>query len=430
MLPALAESWSQNGREIEFTLSSGARWEDGQAVTAEDLAFSLGLHAHPESKSISQSMFQKFVEAVEVTGVHTIRVKTRTASYYHLFTLGIQLQIYPAHVYRGDKGQMVWPKKWVGSGDYLLEHFTPDQNLILKNKTDGSRLRIDFVADLDRRIDEVRRERADWAYLSWSEALALHKKSKALDLVYREPLEGQPGVIWLLLNHKNPHLASTPVRQALMYGFDRNRVNQLLFDDLLRIGQSYWPGSHPFAGRPETYVYDPKKAIELLKRAGYRDQNGDGILENGTDLEFEVLMLEQEQAALMDLFAKSMREIGVKVRLNPMGSQEAFRRIGSGEYDAYLLHIDRFYPDMNLKFQFHTQREQKWPVFRFSPAHQAELDQLLEAAEREMSAEIRQRLQKDVNAILFEELPHLFWFEVPFEYWLKAPHAKFKEPPF
>lgn len=425
----LALSWSQTDRLIEFTIDPKAAWQDGRIITSEDIAFSLGLHTKPESKSIYQNMYQAFIDKVVVVDPQTIRITTTSPSYYHLLSLGLHLQILPRHFYEGANGEIINPTRWLGSGDYKLKQFVPDRMIIFEHKN-GQTLEVEFVANLDRRQNEIDKTRAEWAKLSWREALRL--KAEGNNFLYSKSKKSQSGVIWLLLNHKNTHLAKTNVRKALMYGFDRERTNQLLHANEIKLGSGFWPESHGFASDQRTlYRFDINKSLQLLKEVGYADRDDDGVLESEKNepLNFQVLVFSEEDERLVDLFSQAMRRMGISVKIKRAGEQEVYRRMNDGLYDAAVVVMPEFYKDLNLKLQFHSKRKQKWPVFQFSKNTQELLDKWLDEIEHTQNTEQRRDLHQKVDLKLNEELPHLFWYELPNEYWLKADHVQ-GDPPF
>lgn len=426
----LALSWSQTDTLVEFKVDPKASWQDGRPILAEDVAFSLGLHTKPESKSIYQNMYQSFIDKVEVVDAQTLRIFTQTPSYYHLLSLGLQLQILPRHFYEGPKGEIIKPNEWLGSGSYRLKEFAPDRFILFEDKN-ADLLNVEFVSSLDQRQSEVKNGEAHWAKVSWREALRL--RSEGVQNLFSKNKKSQSGVIWLLLNHKNSHLAKPEVRKALMYGFDRERINKLIHAGEIALGSGFWPQAHPFASKKRhLYSYDSKQARSLLTTVGYEDLNNDGILELKTTsepLSFEILVFSEEDERLVDLFSQAMRPLGILVKIKRVGEQEVYRRMNEGLYDASVVTMPEFYKDLNLKLQFHSKRKQKWPIFRFSEHSQSVLDAWLDEIERVQDPEKRQLLHQKVDRVLSEELPHLFWYELPTEYWLKAGHTK-GNPPF
>src|SRR5574341_196586 len=83
-----------------------------------------------------------------------------------------------------------------------------------------------------------------------------------------------------------PFFADPRVRQAIAYGTDRQRMADEILYGEGRVMDSYLPEEH-WAYSPEAagrYSYDPDRARQLLFEAGWRDLDGDGLLEAYTDL--------------------------------------------------------------------------------------------------------------------------------------------------
>lgn len=426
--PNLAQSWTRDNDEIKFTLTESIRWSDGRPITSEDIEFSLGLQASDESRSVYQSLFKEIIGEFKIIDEKSFLIRTKTPSYYHLLSLGLQLPIFPKHIYEGENGQIQKPNQWLGSGEFVLESFVPDRRLLFVNEKEE--LLVEFLPSLNLRQHEVLKGRANWAKLNFVEGVRL--KLEGEKRLFREELGPRSGVVWLLLNHKNSHLAKTSVRKALMYGFDREKVNQLLTDGELKKGQSFWPSTHPYSSSSaKKYSFSPKRAHELLHKADYRDRDGDGYLEdqNGIELAFEVLVFSDEDARWVELFSQYMNRLGIRVNIERQGEQEVYRRMSEGQYDASLIKMPSFYKDLNLRFQFHSERRQKWPLFSFSTNNQKRLDEWLESIELEQDIDQRKKLHQNVDRILNDELPHLFLYELPHRYWLKAEGVE-GVPPF
>ncbi|MCB0412383.1 MAG: ABC transporter substrate-binding protein, partial [Bdellovibrionales bacterium] len=319
----LADSWKVDGKKIEFHLREGATWPEGGLVTAKDVLFSLEKELDKDLANPLQGLFSTFVADAEVKDDQTILIRVESPSYYHLKTLGTQLLIFPQSIYDGTQGMDLLGEKWWGSGSYRLEDFVPDQSLKLKSRKQSvPEIKVQFVPSLSERERAIEKNTADWSELSWREAIQLRKSKILTKNLFTKDLKSQAGVLWLLLNHTNPHLAQVKVRQALMYGFDRVGISRKLFNGILKTATGYWPTAHPYSashlGEDLHYDYNPEKSRQLLKLAGYVDTDGDGILEkeiNGQseELQFEILILDSENGPLVDLFVEQMRTIGVRV---------------------------------------------------------------------------------------------------------------------
>src|SRR5438094_7787279 len=90
MAPSLAESWSlsKDGLAYEFVLRQGARFHNGDPVTAEDVKFSF-----EQSRGAASKLLRERVPVVEVVDPHRVRFKLKEPwpdfmTYYGSLTTG------------------------------------------------------------------------------------------------------------------------------------------------------------------------------------------------------------------------------------------------------------------------------------------------------------------------------------------------------
>src|SRR5690606_28424482 len=123
---------------------------------------------------------------------------------------------------------------------------------------------------------------------------------------------------YLGFNLKHKPFDDVRVRQAINYAINKQ---ELIDGVLLGLGEPvaspYKPGTRWSNPALEPYRYDPQKAIELLKQAGFEDHDGDGILDrDGKPLAFEMLTnqnKEREMSAV--LIQRRLKAIGIDARI-------------------------------------------------------------------------------------------------------------------
>jgi len=134
---------------------------------------------------------------------------------------------------------------------------------------------------------------------------------------------GNFGFTYIGLNLRNPPLNNSVFRQAMLYGFDRER---LLNDVLVGYGETLTPGLFSSAYATlgwrnesiDSYPYNPRKASQLLDSIGFV-QSSSGVRVNpstGQRLRsmFIFSKLSDPQAvAAANLFAEDMRSIGLPI---------------------------------------------------------------------------------------------------------------------
>jgi peptide/nickel transport system substrate-binding protein len=275
MTPSLAESWtaSADGLVYEFVLRKGARFHNGEPVTADDVRFSFERY-----RGISSKVLKEKVAAVETPDPSRVRFRLKQPwpdfmAFYATPATGAAWIVPRKYVEKvGEDG---FKKAPVGAGPYRLVSFTPGVELVLE-AFDGywrkapsvKRLVFKSVPDVSTRLAMLKRGEVDVAYAV---------NGELGDEVRRTPgltLRPTPFVAthWLLFADQwDP---SSPwrdrrVRLAANYAVDRQAVNQAVTLGFSKITGSIIPTSFDFYWQPPLHPYDPAKARQLLAEAGY-----------------------------------------------------------------------------------------------------------------------------------------------------------------
>jgi peptide/nickel transport system substrate-binding protein len=275
MAPSLAESWSMSsdGLIYEFVLREGARFHNGEAVTAADVRFSFERY-----RGSSAKMLKDKVAAIEIPEPARVRFRLKQPWYDFMTFYGTPATgagwIVPKR-YVEMVGEEGFKKHPVGAGPYRFVSFNPGVGLELeafegyRRKTPSvKQLSFKVITDISTRLAMLKRGEVDIAY--------------AITGPLGEEVRGSPGLTlqptsfvgthWLVFADQwNP---SSPwhdrrVRLAATYAVDRQAINQAETLGFSKITGSIIPASFDFYWQPPVYSYDPLKARQLLTEAGY-----------------------------------------------------------------------------------------------------------------------------------------------------------------
>jgi peptide/nickel transport system substrate-binding protein len=274
MAPNLAESWttSPDGLVYEFVLRKGARFHNGEPVTAEDVKFSFERY-----RGIFAKTFKDKVAAVETPDPGRVRFRLKQPwpdfmTFYGTRTTAAGWIVPKQYVEKvGDEG---FKKAPIGAGPYRFVSFKPGVELVVEafdgywRKTPHvKRIVLRTVPDDTTRLAALKRVEVDVAYLIGGELAVELQRTPGLTL---KPVF--PSMHWLAFvdqwDPKSPW-HDKRVRLAANLAMDRPAVNQAITLGLSKLTGSIVPSSFDFYWQPPLYPYDPNWAKQLLAEAGY-----------------------------------------------------------------------------------------------------------------------------------------------------------------
>lgn len=308
MQPAVCSSYvmADDALSYTFTLRDGAKFHNGEEVTAEDVIYSLKRVAGmlDENDINVVSAFSIISDITEQTGddgssqvVVTLSEPNTELIYY------FDSAIIPADY---DK-QETAP---VGTGPFKFVSYSKMENLVIEKNNDyyGNKAHLDKVtfkifASTDDAFMELLAGTVDiYSYLSYDEASQLEDR-------YNIVQNAQSLAEGLYLNNEFEPFTKLEVRQALCYAVDFEEIDNLLTGGSSEtLKTAIYPTFKEYYDETteNAYPHDVEKARELLKKAGY---------ENGFDLEITVPSNYQLHVLIAEVLVDQLADIGVNATI-------------------------------------------------------------------------------------------------------------------
>jgi len=347
VVPAIAKSWtiSDDGRTYTFVLRQDVRFhqtdyfpfEKPRYVTAEDFVYSLGRILSPDVASPGAWIFQKVKR--DAHGKPAFRALNDTVFQIELTEpfppfLGILTMKYCSVVPHEvvERYGKDFRKHPVGTGPFQMQLWEEGVKLVMRKnpnyfETDsaGQRLpyidavAVSFIVDKQSVFMEFMKGSLDFmSGVDPSYKDALLTKDGRLNPEYADKIRLITGPYlnteYLGFNlkstgKKNP-LRDRRVRQAINYGFDRDKMMKYLRNNMGYAGiGGFVPRGMPSYDPERTggYDYDPEKALKLLAEAGY--PNGEGL----PDI---TLTVSAQYADLCQYIQHELGQIGITLKLD------------------------------------------------------------------------------------------------------------------
>lgn len=416
----LAESWeiSPDGLTITFKLRRGVRWHDGHEFTAEDVLFGYRTIIDPKTPTAYKEDYLQ-VKRAEVLDRYTFRVTYEKPFAPALTTWGM-LPILPKHLLEGvDITKSELNRHPVGTGPFKFVEWRTAERIVLKANEDYFEGR----PYLDMYIYRVIPDQA---------TMFLELQAGTVDMMGLTPFQFRRqtednffkinfqkfrypvfAYTYLGYNLKDPRFSDRRVRQAISYAIDKKEIIDGVLLGLGRIATGpYVPDTWPYNPNVRDYPYNPSKALELLKEAGWEDRDGDGVLDkDGKPFEFTILTNA----------GNSMRERAAQIiqwRLAKIGIRTKIRKIEWAAFINEFINKRRFEAVL-LGWQIGLDPDQ-YDIWHSSKTGEKELnfigfkneevDELLEKGRRTFDQEKRKKYYWRIQEILAEEQPYTFLY--------------------
>ena len=364
--PCLAESYTESpdGLSYEFRLRAGAKFHNGDPVTAEDVKFSFDRY-----RGNAASFLKEKVKSVEIPDqqrviFHLHKPWPDFLTYYSGVT-GAGWIVPKKYVQR--VGDEEFKKAPVGAGPYKFVSFTPGVELVMEafdgywRKTPTVKTLVwKVIPDETTRLAALKRGEVDIAYSIRGELAEELQRTPNLTL--------KPVVInspfWLYFPDQwdpKSRWRDERIRRAVSFAIDRDGINQALTLGHSLITYSIVPKSYEYYWQPPKVPYDPARARALLAEAGF-----------GSGFDGGSYYCDASYANLAEAVLNNLQEVGIRMKLRPIEraafnkgyAEKSYRDIiqgGSGAFGNAATRMETFvvkggaytygsYPDIDALF--------------------------------------------------------------------------------
>lgn len=344
----LAESWdiTNNGLVITFKLRKGVKWHDGKPFTAADVLYTYQVTIDPKTPTAYAGDFLK-VKKAEALDDYTFRV-----TYDKPFAPALiswSSAILPKHLLAGiDITKSPLSRHPVGTGPYKFKEWVAGQKIVLASYDDyfEGRPYIDgritrIIPDMATMFLELRAQNIGMMGLT-----PLQYTRQTDSNVFKENFSKYRylafAYTYMGYNLKNPLFTDKRVRQAISYAIKKDEI---VSGVLLGLGKPatgpFKPGTWAYNDKVKNYNYEPAKARDLLKQAGWADTNGDGILEkDGKPFAFEILTNQgnETRQKCAEIIQRQLKEVGITAKIRVVEwSAFVTNFINKRQFDAVIL---------------------------------------------------------------------------------------------
>jgi peptide/nickel transport system substrate-binding protein len=421
-IPATAARWEvlNAGKTYVLHLDPRATFSDGTPVLASDVVFTL--HKILDEQSIQFASWFENLDREKTVAIddHTVRVVFTRPRAGQL--LSFNIGVLPEHVY--GKGDFKTNTSVIGNGPYALKRRDRNHNILLERRADYWRRKPHIQSVLFRPIKDdavalkaLQRGDVDVANLGNDQWFRV-KDDPAVKAKIRFHTVWMQSYNCILWNLADPLFSDARVRLALAMAFDRQTVIDTLYHGQARpVTGPFTPDS--WAADPSVLPidYNPRGAAALLSSAGWKDTNGDAVLDRPSakglqKFSFTLIIPSGSKTSSdqMQVYQASLRALGVEVEVRALDDSAYYEQMTKRNYQAaFTAWVNE--PDPDPYGLFHSSQ---MPPKGFNVVGyvNAEADALMERARLELDPVLRADIYHELHQILARDQPYLFMLQV------------------
>ena len=344
LVPDIAKSWavSADGKTYTFQIKSGLKFASGNALTAEDVVYSLH-RAVVLDKSpafiLTQFGFSKdnARDKIKQTGPLTVTIET-DKEYAPTFVLNcltaniaaiVDKKLLMSKEQNGDWGYRWLKTNYAGSGPMKLREWRANEIVALERNDNyyGDKPRLARV--IYRHVKEAATQRLllekgdiDIARNLSPQDIAALSANK--DVKITSAPKGT--VYYISLNQKNPTLAKPEVREAMKWLIDYSAIGDTLIKNIGVVHQNFLPIGLLGASKENPYKLDVDKAKALLAKAG---------VPNGFKVTIDMRTIQPVQG-IVEAFQQTAKRAGIDIEIIPGDGKQVLTKYRARTHDMYI----------------------------------------------------------------------------------------------
>ena len=348
---ATGYSWNSDNTQLTFTIRQGVKWNDGQAFSANDVAFTF--NEMKQYTAADTNGVWSYLSSVTAPDANTVLMTFQKAYPPELVTIAGHVYIIPQHVFAtaGDPTKYATDHP-VGTGPFTLTNYSSGLAVYDKNPSywQASKVQVDEVRYPEYKDNStlalaLPKGDIDWAgYFSPTLQQDFVSKDPAHFHLFMDAIN----LYSICVNQKDPVVggqAGLPVRLALSTALDRGQIAQQATAGLeppgsmtglvLPTAQSWL--APQYANLPTGA--DTAAAQKYLTDAGFT-KGSDGIYQkNGKRLSLTLRSVDtySDWNAAAQLIAAEAKSVGIEIKNVTVGENDYYTLRGDGKFDYQMM---------------------------------------------------------------------------------------------
>jgi len=424
-----------------FTIRRGVLWHDGQELIVDDIKFSLDVIRNKYVDAAPLRNYYNDIESLKIIDAQTVKF-TYSKSYFLSLNFCGGLSLLPKHVYNPEKfkgDDEAFGKYFnthtanrhpIGNGGYKFSVWNKGKEIIVEKVKNYWAQKCGFpylpegepyldkiiwtvINNKTAALKELQNGKIDvdfdiepdiWFSDQTNSEAFLNKFAKAHIIV--------PMYTYIGWNMDTPFFKDKLVRQAMTHLIPLDKIAKEIHKGLVtRVTGPFYINGPIYDHNIEPYEYSLRKAKRLLRKAGWLDHDGDGIIDkDGKPFQFEYLIhnARDYHQKIADIVKESIEKAGIKMLIRKIDWTIFGETVADRKFDAV-----RFAWGSAIDsdpFQIWHSSQIKNRGSNYVGFNNERADEILEEGRETFDQLKRWSMYRELHDILNEEQPYTFMF--------------------
>jgi peptide/nickel transport system substrate-binding protein len=437
----LADAWqyAADGTWLRVHINPKATFYDGSPVTAEDARYTFKeyvlnplVEAAPARSTLDALADVLVIDPRTIEFVfHKDKVLfsnlSNTLTQYYILPKAFYAQFEPSQINKSTS-------LLVGSGPFRLEkmdpnrQWNPGEDLILvrneqywltKARSPLERVRFKVINDERARLVAYRNGEGDMITPTAPQFVEVQKEptwaAENRSERWINMRSGYSFIAWqcgLRANKRATVFADKRVRQAMTILLNRERMIEEIWNGVGSVSKGPFNPESPASDKTNTpWPFDLERAKSVLAEIGWKDRDGDGIIENASGEPFEFELTLASGGDIIDRIASFVKTSCLKAGIRctiKLVDWSAYTEINKArDFDAIMMAWQSSQPESDVRQMFHSlsMREGGDNFMQWSSA---EADRLIDLGRRTLEVDERMKVWHQLERVLHDEQPYTF----------------------